>query len=268
MNKRQKYIESKELQQQEKILLGIMDKDSSLFIFDIGACEGESSVRYHRLFPNATIYSFEPLPSNFDLVKKNIDEYNAQQHIFPFQCCLSDKQDELTFYVSSGKPEGSSDENWDYGNKSSSLLPPSRTIDIHPWLKFNQEIKVHSNTLEQFCMSNNIERIDFIHMDVQGAELLVLKGAGDFLRHINMVWLEVEAIELYKEQPLKEDVEDFMITNGFIKLEDTVYTVAGDQLWVKKDFILAKKGFFYIWNRSVFSSLKKVYKKMRRKLLS
>ena len=248
--------------------MGIVDVASSLLIFDIGACEGESSLRYQRLFPNARIFSFEPLPSNFDLVKKYIEEYNAGQSIFPFQFCLSDKQEELTFYVSSGKPEGASDENWDYGNKSSSLLPPSGTIDVHPWLKFNQAIKVQSTTLEDFCLSNTISKIDFIHMDVQGAELLVLKGAGDFLQHINMVWLEVESVELYKEQPLKADIEYFMNSNGFIKLEDTVYSEAGDQFWAKRDFVLAKKGIFYIWSRRAFSAAKKIYKKARRKLLS
>lgn len=74
-------------------------------------------------------------------------------------------------------------------------------------------------------------------MDVQGAELMVLKGAENFIKNINMIWLEVEAVELYKAQPLKNDVEQFMLDNNFTKIKDTVYNEAGDQFWVNKNYI-------------------------------
>jgi hypothetical protein len=61
---------------------------------------------------------------------------------------------------------------------------------------------------------------------------MVLKGAGTMLKNIRMIWMEVEAIELYKDQPLKNEVEEFMARNGFIKLKDTVDNISGDQLYI------------------------------------
>ncbi len=37
---------------------------------------------------------------------------------------------------------------------------------------------------------------------------------------------------------LKNDIESFMQKNGFVKIEDTVYDTAGDQFWVKNEFII------------------------------
>lgn len=267
MTERDKFINSPKLEIQEKLLSSIIAKNEDIIFFDIGACEGESSIRYSNLFPNATIYTFEPLPSNFELVKNNIANYKKER-IHPLQLCLSDTIGETTFHVSSGNPDNSDESNWNYGNKSSSILAPAKTKEVHSWLKFEEAITVQTSTLKQFCTDKNIAIIDFIHMDVQGAELMVLKGAKDFINHINMIWLEVEAVELYKGQPLKHDIENFMKQNSFLKLEDTVYTTAGDQFWARKEYILAQKGRFFVFQQQLYSSIKLFYKKLRRKLLN
>lgn len=49
-----------------------------LVIFEIGACEGEDSIKNARLFPNASIFSFEPLPENIELIHKNFMEYEIK----------------------------------------------------------------------------------------------------------------------------------------------------------------------------------------------
>lgn len=263
---RQAFIENPAPEIQEKLLLAIEDSQAPLVIFDIGACEGESSIRYARLFPNAQLYAFEPLPSNMERVQQLLRQYQVTT-VSPQALCLSDKTGETQFYVSSGKPEHAADADWDYGNKSSSILPPAKTKELHSWLKFEEAISVPTTTLRQFCAEKNIARIDFIHMDVQGAELMVLQGAGDFIQHINMIWLEVEAVELYKGQPLKKDVEDFMQQRGFVKLEDTVYTTAGDQFWARREYILRKKGKTFLLWRKGFTFFKFYYKKIRRNLL-
>lgn len=268
MNTRQHYIASSELQTQEKILNSIFSKMDSIIIFDIGACEGESSVRYSRLFPNATIYTFEPLPNNFTLVQNNIQQYQTK-NIHPIQLCLSDKNGETEFYVSSGKPENTSDEDWNYGNKSSSILPPtSKNKELHSWIKFEDSITVKTETLETFCAATKISKIDFIHMDVQGAELMVLKGANSMLQNINAIWLEVEAVELYKGQPLKNDIEHFLAQNNFVKIEDTVYTTAGDQFWINNKFVNENKLGSKLFVQKLFSRIKFFYKKTRRKILN
>ena len=222
----------------EKVILKLFNSNDELIFFDIGACEGLSSVRYLSIFPNTTIFAFEPVPNNFKKIIKN-KEKNGLKNLNTFELGLSNEKGEATFYVSSGTPpnkETPADNSTDFGNKSSSLYKPGKTKEVHPWLEFNEKITIQTETLKNFCKEHNVNSIDFIHMDVQGAELMVLKGAKEMISNINSVWLEVEKVELYENQALKNDIEDFFIEKEFICLLNKVNHIAGDQLWVKKSY--------------------------------
>jgi FkbM family methyltransferase len=230
----------------KKELLDFFNVDASLTIFDIGTCDGLDAIKYRRLFPKSTLYAFEPLPANFILLTNNIEKYNCL--ITPVNLALSNAVGKAEFHVSSGRPQDiSSDVDWDFGNKSSSLLPPNKASEVLPWLEFQEKIEVETSTLDMYCGLNSINGIDFIHMDVQGAEMLVLEGASGMLSNIKMIWMEVENIELYKNQPLKLDVERFLSENGFTKIKDTVNHIAGDQLWVNLNYFPKKKLTHTLW---------------------
>jgi FkbM family methyltransferase len=236
-----------------KELESYFDLNKVQLVLDIGACDGLDSIKYARLFSRSIVYSFEPLSNNFELINKNLINYNVR-NVNPIQLALSNEKGQATFYVSSGRPEEiNEDIDWDFGNKSSSLLEPNKTKEIHPWLKFQESITVQTETLENFLIQKNNKIVDFVHMDVQGAELMVLQGAGKFISKIKMIWLEVENIELYKNQPLASDVEHFLLMNGFSKIKDTVNHIAGDQLWVN---------YTYFPKKRITSSLYKLFRKL------
>ncbi|WP_291722483.1 FkbM family methyltransferase [Bernardetia sp.] len=242
------------------LLYDIYNEQDKLTIFDIGACEGESSIFYSEHFPNATLYTFEPVPSNFSLVKQNTASYN---NINPFQIALSNENGTATFHVSSGTPEGK-DDNVNYGNKSSSLLSPELHTDTHKWLKFEEKIEVRTQILSDFCQEKNISKIDFIHIDVQGAELMVFEGANQIINAIDCIWMEVEEVELYKGQPLKPDVEKFMYARGFFKILDTTNGLSGDQFYARKEFYIAKRGkiaFYYTFLKAYTAEKIKTFKR-------
>lgn len=56
---------------------------------------------------------------------------------------------------------------------------------------------------------------DFLKIDVQGGELLVLQGAVDRLKNVLVVHTEVEFLPLYKNQPLFADIDSFLRARGF-----------------------------------------------------
>lgn len=210
-------------------------KRDKLTIFEIGSCEGEDTIRLKRAFPNSTVYTFEALPKNVKIIKNNLKRYGLKTANV-FQLALSNHDGTSDFHVSSGHPDHLPKvKGWDYGNKSSSLLPPKEHKNVLKWVKFKEKITVKTSRLDSFCRMKNIEKIDFIYLDVQGAELMVLEGAGKFLRNIGAIWMEVEAIELYKGQPLKNDVQKFMQQNGFSRVKDTVDNISGDQLYIRDD---------------------------------
>jgi FkbM family methyltransferase len=230
---RQNYITSKI--ETEPELLYLLNQNGRLTIFDVGACEAEDSIRYSNLFPHSTVYAFEPRKDNCIMASELIKKYNKTNIILE-NVALSDKTGFAEFFLSEGEPPHlRNDEHWDYGNKSSSLLPPSQEMKEHiSWLTFHDKISVPTRRLDDYTIEKNIEAIDLMHLDVQGAELLVLKGAGVFIDKIKIIWMEVEAVGLYKNQPLKTDVEQFMIQNNFVNILDTVNLISGDQLYVNK----------------------------------
>ena len=234
----------------------LFTRTTPLVIFDIGACEGEDSVRYARRYPRARVFAFEPLPANQALVRANFAKFavgNAE--LVPL--ALSDRSGEALFHVSNGRPPNEyAGKDWNYGNKSSSLLAPAQADPMHGWLVFKESITVRTTTLAQFCHERGISQIDFIHMDVQGAESLVLTGAGEMLRHVQSVWLEVTRKELYRGQKLRDEIQEFMQAHGFILTHESDRGDEGDQFYVNRH---TQAG----WRRVIMFRLGRAFRKLR-----
>jgi len=224
----------------ENELLSIFKVNNVLTVFDIGACEGEDSIKYHKLFPEAKVYAFEPRKENVLNATKNFERHHSSTAIQIIEEALSDEIGSATFHLSSGYPDGGAEDSWNRYNKSSSLLEPEieESKKYWPSLEFNGSIEVKTNTLENFCRVNQIDIVDFIHMDVQGAEMKVLAGAGSYIHHIKAIWMEVEDVALYKGQPLRNEVESFMKKCSFVKIfeQEALANVYGDQLYVNSLF--------------------------------
>ena len=71
-----------------------------------------------------------------------------------------------------------------------------------------------------------------MQLDVQGAELLVLKGAEERINNIKVIWIEVSKVEFYESQPLENEVRKFMKKSGFILIKNSLYGNQGDYLYV------------------------------------
>ncbi len=216
----------------ERELLRFFSTNEALTIFDIGSCEGEDSVRYARRFPRARVYAFEPLPANQELIRANFVRHaTANAELVPL--ALSNNTGEATFHVSSGRPKDEfAGKDWNYGNKSSSLLAPAQNDPMYGWVEFKNAITVRTDTLDHFCGGRALSRIDFIHMDVQGAEHLVLQGANAMLPNITAIWLEVSDRELYAGQKLRGDIEQLMHAHGFRLGFELRRAIEGDQFYV------------------------------------
>ena len=218
----------------KKDLLRLFDSSKEINILDIGGCEGEESLRYSRIFPYSKIFVFEPLPNNQEIIVQNIKQYNAKA-IELVPKAVSDFDGITDFYVSSGQPETNEKFDWDFGNKSSSLLPPNMNKN-HEWLVFRDKIQVETLTLQKFFVEKGITKVDFVHMDVQGAELKVLEGSQDSIKFIKAIWLEVADVEFYENQPLRREVEKFMKANRFNLVKSKMIGSVGDQLYLNQRF--------------------------------
>ena len=106
--------------------------------------------------------------------------------IHPQCLALSDRIGEVTFYEYGSEGEGS---------LINSLVPNARFPARFGYE--SQVITVQSTTLDHFCASHGIDRLDFLKIDVEGAELSVLKGSADMLRRrkIMAVYFEFNDLE-------------------------------------------------------------------------
>ena len=100
---------------------------------------------------------------------------------------------------------------------TSSLYPPARsTIDLFPAL--GELMQVEEKMQIQTHRLDDIEEAvgtDFLKLDVQGAELMILENARECLKSVSVVQCEVEFVELYEGQPLMADIDAFLRSQGF-----------------------------------------------------
>ena len=121
-------------------------------------------------------------------------------------------------------------------SQSSSILPFGLHLVEHPKVKYVGEYMVKTTTLATFF--KNIDRdpamYNYWHLDIQGAELLALKGAGDLLDNVDVILTEVNDRELYKGNPLIGDIDKYLGDRGFDRvLTDMTRHGWGDALYVK-----------------------------------
>lgn len=100
---------------------------------------------------------------------------------------------------------------------NSSLFPPARsTVDLFPALgelmQVEQQLQVQTHRLDDI---QDAAGADFLKLDVQGAELMILEHACECLSSVSVIQCEVEFVELYQGQPLMADVDAFLRSQGF-----------------------------------------------------
>ena len=79
--------------------------------------------------------------------------------------------------------------------------------------EINKEIEVESIVLKKFINNNDIEHIDLLKIDVQGAEVEVLKGAE--LSVIDNIIIEISFFDFYEKSSSFHDIEERLIPEGF-----------------------------------------------------
>jgi len=186
-------------------------------ILEAGSYHGETALAMVQRWPGATIYSFEPVPELFEIVKKNTSPW---KNIHPSALALSDKVGSAVFHLSAmeGKPDASLG--------SGSLLAPSHHLEEFPWVKFDNTITVTTTTIDQWAGANQVAKIDFLWLDIQGAEFPVLKASPRILKTVKVIMTEVEFVELYKGQSLYAEMRPWLEARGFEEVATDFATAA------------------------------------------
>jgi hypothetical protein len=97
----------------------------------------------------------------------------------------------------------------------------------YPFTAKVEPTTVECTTLDRYFEVQRLQANVFLKLDVQGGELLVLRGAAETLRLTEAVYLEVSFQELYEGQPLIEEVIGFLRSCGFafVGVENVSYSL-------------------------------------------
>lgn len=175
-------------------LLG--DLDGCIF-FEIGAHYCEDSEKILPLLKRPAYYVVEPDPRNTQEIKKR-DIFN---HITLFEIAIGSEDGETEMYLSTGNAnKGHPD--W---TGSSSIKKPKKHLNEFPWCKFDSKVVVPVKRLDTIFDVCRLDRIDFVWADTQGAEVDVVTGGQNALKHTKYLYSEYYDDEIYEGQvPLKE----------------------------------------------------------------
>jgi FkbM family methyltransferase len=146
-------------------------KDGDI-IFDIGANIGLYSIYFSKKFPKSGIYSFEPVSITYEYLEKNIN-LNKAENVKLFNYGVSDKQEDVYF---------------EYSRDYSSVASIHNLIDHNMNTKINCSLK----SLDYIERSLKLSSLDFIKIDVEGCELMAIKGGKEtFAKFLPIIFIEL-----------------------------------------------------------------------------
>lgn len=168
---------------------------------DVGAHVGVFTLKAsEEVGEKGLVISFEPNPYTFNLLERNL-KMNQVTNVIPYRIALSNSSGKSKLYQSPHPREDS-------------------LVKVR-----SKYVLVNLDILDKVISKLNLERIDFVKIDVEGAELRVLEGAQKTLAKFRPNL----AIAAYHELNKIEEISDFLLRNNF-------------RVFINKPYVYAKVG--------------------------
>lgn len=190
-------------------------------IIHIGGHTGEEIHDYYSAGVKNVIW-VEANPSVFERLHHNTARYPGN---FAYNTLISDKDGEQAEF------------NITNNGESSSMLKLERHLQHHPHIHVVGSLNLPTKTFDTLVKENGIDasKYDFLNMDIQGAELMALKGMQCTLNHIDMIYTEVNSGEVYSGCAKIGEIDEFLLEKGFERVETKMTEYEwGDALYIKK----------------------------------
>lgn len=172
-------------------------------ILHIGAhmCEEMKAYNDNGIMENQIIW----IEANPNIVKK-LKKYKNYRVI---NAIISDKDNKTVKF------------NIANNGQSSSILELGLHKKYHPTVHYIDSFQGKTKTIKTIYKDNNIPTnfANFLNIDIQGAELLALKGMGDLLNNFDYLYLEINEAEVYKGCGLVTEIDKYVNKYGFKRVE-------------------------------------------------
>jgi FkbM family methyltransferase len=163
-------------------------------IFDIGVDQGTPEL--YDAFPNADLYLFDPTPAAAAYMKK----LSSSRRVNAFNVALSDRRENVALYSPVTAPDGSGE-----------------TTLLQKQVQRGTPLSASEVVTERFDdLISKVETPALCKIDVQGAELMVLKGMEKRLSEIDYFIIETGTLSPFKEPVEFDQICRFMADHGLV----------------------------------------------------
>ena len=174
----------------------------------LGIQDDYGSQGWQIFAPNLSIYGFDADADACDEANAELETRQINWKEIHIPLAIGKAIEERTLYVTKHP-------------MCSSLYPPNepyleRFAGLPELVNLDFSFEIDTTTLDAFCQEEEVNEIDFMQIDVQGADLDVLEGARNILNCGTLaIQIEVEFSHLYTNQPLFADVDTFLRKHDF-----------------------------------------------------
>ena len=190
-------------------------------IIDIGSNKGQFILLVEQLFPNKIIHSFEPLTEILEIQRKF---FNRNKNIFFYNFALGSSSSIRKFFITRRKD-------------SSSFLKISENKNKSKYYEINTEKNIQIKSLDEVVINWEIKKPILMKIDVQGYELEVLKGSENILKKVEYILIEVSENEMYKDQPLSNEIINFLQNRNYQILKQNHPIKISKTNFIQKDIL-------------------------------
>ena len=175
-------------------------------LFDVGANVGQTVATLRQVWPQGSIYAFEPAPTTFTTLQQAISRHGSG--VQAFNLAFGSEESILKLHLNAD-------------HQTNSLLgaskdPESVTRD-HSAYETHESVDVKVERIDKFCTDHEIQAIDHLKLDAQGYELEILKGCGNMLGPdtIRTISLEILFLPFYEKQAHFHEILALLHSRGY-----------------------------------------------------
>lgn len=190
-------------------------------VIDVGANDGWDSVGLASQY-GLPVHAFEPAPAMLEILR----DMDPRVTVVP--AAVADFDGTATFHI---------DRHGDQG--CSSLL--EYAPETGPYWQgrefgVSECLEVPVVRLDTYLRANDIDEVEYLHVDAQGADLAVLEGLGDCAAMVKAGRVEaatIREVALYRDQPLVDDIEAWLAAHGFVVVAREANDPSGNEVNVE-----------------------------------
>ena len=199
------------------------DVNNNIVFIEVGSLHGKDTIDFKNKYKNSICHCIEGLKPNFD---KYLSKFETQYGIFPHNICIASYDGKIIFHEKNGLESG-----------------------IHGIYNRGDQygIKRHEYDcvkFSTFCNNNNINNIDVMKIDIEGAthDILFDMSNNNILKGVKILHIETESFPYFQGQKLDKDCCDILKCNNFECIMKSGYNPSNDgeqfdSVWINKSYL-------------------------------